>query len=140
MVDPIKVKNYFNENSESWVKDAYKHAGCNYLTPFHRVRVVKNIIKKLENIQSLLDVGCGAGHLALSIADLGIHVRGIDQNEKMIQQSQTTNPFPDWDLEDSSKRIQKSEAKWAIFKISLLKILNNLNDIPMLIKTEISIQ
>jgi 2-polyprenyl-3-methyl-5-hydroxy-6-metoxy-1,4-benzoquinol methylase len=89
MVDPIKVKNYFNENSESWVKDAYKHAGCNYLTPFHRVRAVKNIIKKLENIQSLLDVGCGAGHLALSIADLGIQVRGIDQNKKMIQQSQT---------------------------------------------------
>jgi 2-polyprenyl-3-methyl-5-hydroxy-6-metoxy-1,4-benzoquinol methylase len=87
MVNQIKVKKYFNENSGSWVKDAYKQAGYNYLTPLHRVRVVKNILKQLEGIKHLLDVGCGGGHLALSIAELGIKVRGIDQDEKMIQQS-----------------------------------------------------
>lgn len=83
-----KAKKYFDENSESWVLDGYEQAGYNYPTPFQRLRVIKNIIRQLEDLKHLIDVGCGGGQLAFSIAELGVKVTGVDQNKKMIQLAQ----------------------------------------------------
>lgn len=83
-----KTKKYFNENSETWLLDGYEQSGYNYPTPLHRLRVIKNIIRQLDNIKHLIDVGSGGGQLAFSMAELGLKVTGVDQNEKMIQAAQ----------------------------------------------------
>ncbi|CAI2717018.1 class I SAM-dependent methyltransferase [Nitrospina watsonii] len=82
------AKKYFDENGENWLIDGYEQSGHNYPTALHRVRVTKNILSQLEDVSHLLDVGCGGGQLAFSIAELGVTVTGVDQNEKMIQTAQ----------------------------------------------------
>lgn len=88
MSDKLKdkdiVKTYFADNAESWLLDAYDDAGYNYPVGFHRVRIVRQIMPKLNNVQNVIDVGCGGGQLACALALQGFDVLGVDQSETMI--------------------------------------------------------
>lgn len=42
--------------------------------------------------ESILDLGCGTGHLTAQIANLGCQVWGIDADEQMINQARQTYP------------------------------------------------
>jgi SAM-dependent methyltransferase len=75
---------YFTQNAESWLSDAYTQSGYNYPTPFHRLRVVKGIFRTLPDVTTVIDVGCGGGQLAVAIAEMGRTVHGIDQSDEML--------------------------------------------------------
>lgn len=78
------VSEYFSVNAEAWLDDAYEQSGYNYPTPQHRVRIIKDFLGKTNSIKSVLDVGCGDGTLAVTLAREGLNVLGIDQSEKML--------------------------------------------------------
>jgi trans-aconitate methyltransferase len=54
----------------------------------------KNLIPLLEPQpgESILDIGCGTGHLTKAIAETGAHVVGIDSSSSMIETARTTYP------------------------------------------------
>lgn len=83
MQNPISPSDYFKDNAESWLLDAYEQSGYNYPTPYHRLRVLKNILLLID-VNKLMDLGCGGGQLAIALAKEGINVHGVDQSEKMI--------------------------------------------------------
>lgn len=75
---------YFSRNAKSWLSDAYEQAGYNYPTPYHRLRIVRDILRRLENVNKVLDIGCGGGQLAAALAEDGLSVCGIDQSTEML--------------------------------------------------------
>ena len=87
-MDNKNVSEYFDVNAEAWLIDAYEQSGYNYPTPQHRLRVVTDILHRVDNIKRLLDLGCGGGTLAIALANGGINVHGIDQSDKMIKHAQ----------------------------------------------------
>src|SRR5260370_28120781 len=54
----------------------------------------KSLIPLLEpqTSESILDIGCGTGHLTKAIAESGAHVVGIDSSSGMIETARTTYP------------------------------------------------
>ncbi len=54
----------------------------------------KSLIPLLEPQpgESILDIGCGTGHLTKAIAESGAHVVGIDSSSSMIETARTTYP------------------------------------------------
>jgi trans-aconitate methyltransferase len=54
----------------------------------------KSLIPLLEpqSDESILDIGCGTGHLTKAIAEAGAHVAGIDSSASMIETARTTYP------------------------------------------------
>jgi trans-aconitate methyltransferase len=54
----------------------------------------KSLIPLLEpqTGESILDIGCGTGHLTKAIAESGAHVVGIDSSSGMIETARTTYP------------------------------------------------
>lgn len=54
----------------------------------------KSLIPLLEPQpgESILDLGCGTGHLTKAIAETGAHVVGIDSSPSMIETARTTYP------------------------------------------------
>lgn len=87
MQNKINPGKYFEENSESWLLDAYEQSGYNYPTPYHRLRVLKDILRQVE-VKTIIDLGCGGGQLAITLAREGYHVYGVDQSKKMIAHAQ----------------------------------------------------
>src|SRR5258707_4644091 len=54
----------------------------------------KGVISLLEPKagETILDLGCGTGHLAKSIADAGARVVGMDSSASMVEAAQTAYP------------------------------------------------
>lgn len=52
--------------------------------------------------ERILDLGCGTGHLAQTIASRGAHVVGMDQSASMIQQARDNYPDIEFDVADAS--------------------------------------
>jgi len=53
-------------------------------------RVFVELVKKLEGVQSICDLGCGNGHISGRLAALGYHVTGVDASESGIQIARRT--------------------------------------------------
>jgi 2-polyprenyl-3-methyl-5-hydroxy-6-metoxy-1,4-benzoquinol methylase len=53
-------------------------------------RVFVDLVKKLEGVQSICDLGCGNGHISGRLAALGYHVTGVDASESGIQIARRT--------------------------------------------------
>ena len=87
--EPGTIESYFKKNAESWISDAYEDVGYNYPVGFHRMRIVKQIIQGLNEVQRIIDVGCGGGHLLCALAQKGYDVLGVDQSEEMIVHAKT---------------------------------------------------
>ena len=83
MQNQISPSDYFKDNADSWLLDAFEQSGYNYPTPYHRLRVLKNILSLIE-VNKLMDLGCGGGQIAIALAKEGINVHGVDQSEEMI--------------------------------------------------------
>jgi len=79
------IESYFENNAESWILDSYEDVGYNYPVGFHRTRIVKQIIQGLNEVQRIIDVGCGGGHLLCALAQKGYDVLGVDRSEAMIE-------------------------------------------------------
>ncbi len=83
-----KVNVYFHSQSSFW-KDIYKRADV--YAEIHQQRYAR-VLDWIEQLglprdTQALDIGCGAGFLALSLADYGFSVRAIDSVEAMIEQA-----------------------------------------------------
>lgn len=88
MQNQINPSDYFENNAEGWLLDAYEQSGYNYPTPYHRLRVLKNILPLID-VNKLMDLGCGGGQLAIALAKEGINVHGVDQSEEMISHAKS---------------------------------------------------
>jgi 2-polyprenyl-3-methyl-5-hydroxy-6-metoxy-1,4-benzoquinol methylase len=55
-------------------------------------RVFVELVKKLDGIQSICDLGCGNGHISGRLAALGYHVTGVDGSVSGIQIARRTYP------------------------------------------------
>jgi 2-polyprenyl-3-methyl-5-hydroxy-6-metoxy-1,4-benzoquinol methylase len=71
-----------------WQTDA---AG-NGLSGEKLTRVFVELVKKLEGVQSICDLGCGNGHITGRLAALGYYVTGVDASASGIQIAQRTYP------------------------------------------------
>jgi 2-polyprenyl-3-methyl-5-hydroxy-6-metoxy-1,4-benzoquinol methylase len=85
-MDKSTVEKYFGENSQSWVDTSYKSDGFIYPTALARL---KKIEKLLEDIfpgakGDIVDLGCGAGHLCIRLAEVGYTTTGVDQSQSML--------------------------------------------------------
>jgi len=84
MIEKQDVSEYFSNNAESWLIDAYEQSGYNYPTPFHRLRIVRKIVASLPDVHRVVDVGCGGGQLAVALAEDGKNVLAVDQSSEML--------------------------------------------------------
>jgi trans-aconitate 2-methyltransferase len=51
--------------------------------------------------ESVLDIGCGTGHLAARIAATGIHVTGLDNSPEMVEQARRNYPALRFEIADA---------------------------------------
>jgi len=78
------VKNHFSEFAADWVQSSYEGDGYLYPTARHRTNVVCSILAELDAPARIVDLGCGGGHLAASLAGMGHIVTGFDQSAEMV--------------------------------------------------------
>lgn len=77
---------YFNTNSNGWLKEAYKDADYSYPVGYNRLRILKKILGKYNlKDKKILDIGCGGGDISLYLVSQGAVVDGIDMSESMLQ-------------------------------------------------------
>src|SRR6185369_10610124 len=55
-------------------------------------RVFVELVKRLDGVKSICDLGCGNGHISGRLAALGYQVTGIDASESGIQIARRTYP------------------------------------------------
>ena len=81
----VGIRKYFEDNARWWVLNAYKAAGYDYPTAFHRARIVLKFISGLNKKKlNIIDLGCGGGNLTFQLARAGYAILGVDQSQKMI--------------------------------------------------------
>lgn len=78
------VENHFSQYAEHWVQTSYEGKGYIYPTARHRTNVVCSIFSALKPSSHIVDLGCGSGQLAISLAKMGHVVKGFDQSAEMI--------------------------------------------------------
>lgn len=54
--------------------------------------VFVDLVKKLDGVQSICDLGCGNGHITGRLAALGYHVTGVDASASGVQIAQRAYP------------------------------------------------
>ncbi|HEU5229694.1 MAG TPA: class I SAM-dependent methyltransferase [Ktedonobacteraceae bacterium] len=84
-----QVNAYFQAESTFW-KDVY--SSSDVYAQIHQLRHVTALtwIDRLSLApgSSVLEIGCGAGFMAIALAQKGLHVQAIDSTEAMIEQAQ----------------------------------------------------
>jgi len=55
-------------------------------------RVFVKLVKKLDGVRSICDLGCGNGHITGRLAALGYHVTGVDASASGIQIARSAYP------------------------------------------------
>jgi len=55
-------------------------------------RVFVDLVKKLDGVRSICDLGCGNGHISGRLAALGYHVTGVDASASGIQIARRAYP------------------------------------------------
>lgn len=80
------VEAYFDTAAPFW-DGIYRSADVYSLVHQERRAAVLSLVADLGLPQSarVLDVGCGAGHLAIELARLGYRVEAVDRSEAMLQ-------------------------------------------------------
>jgi SAM-dependent methyltransferase len=77
--------------------------------------------------ESILDIGCGTGHLTAKIAATGAKVTGIDRSPEMIRQAREAYPAIRFEVADATK-IPLQEPFDAVFSLGKFPICCGLAD------------
>ena len=84
-----QVNAYFQAESTFW-KEVY--SSSDVYAQIHQLRHVTTLTwidsLSLAPGSSVLEIGCGAGFMAIALAKRGLHVQAIDSTEAMIEQAQ----------------------------------------------------
>ena len=83
-LDKKIVVDHFAAHAEEWLRASYDGGDYDYPTALHRARIVSGILADFETPQSVADLGCGGGDLAILLAGQGHTVTGVDQVEHMV--------------------------------------------------------
>jgi ubiquinone/menaquinone biosynthesis C-methylase UbiE len=95
-----RVHEFFNEKAALWSR---KYVGAAPLRD--RLRTFTQVVREAVPAgDTVLDLGCGAGHLAANLAGAGFQLTGCDVAERMIAEARTRFPSaanwlplpPDW--------------------------------------------
>lgn len=85
----MDYEKYFSKKYSFWIKAAYDPSGMGDYYPVgsHRLRVVLEILKDkiVTKTSSLLDMGCGGGHVAMAMVRRGYQVDAIDRSASMLR-------------------------------------------------------
>ncbi len=83
--DPLNVERYFDAVSDYW-REVYDDPGVQGLIYRERMHTALRWIDELELTPecAALDVGCGAGLMAVELARRGIHVTATDSSRRMV--------------------------------------------------------
>jgi SAM-dependent methyltransferase len=89
-----KYKQADKLNSEFYNKSCIQSNGaswkaCHYLDELMQTVYYNSIFKNIQNVKSLLDVGCGQGDLLnfLNLNKINLEYKGIDVSENMIKEA-----------------------------------------------------
>src|SRR5580692_2738913 len=74
--------------------------------------------------ERILDLGCGTGHLAAQIADIGARVVGIDSSAEMIAEARRKYPQVQFDVADA-RSFRFAEPFDAVFSNAVLHWVRN---------------
>lgn len=100
---PRNTWSNYNENSERYFNEYKK----NYFSKIHR-QFLKYLPYKIKS--SILDIGCGSGRDAHSLAKRGYLVTAVDPSTEMLRLAKTKNSHPNinW-LNDSLPQLKSLE-------------------------------
>ena len=73
--------------------------------------------------ESILDLGCGTGHLTAQIASVGVSVLGIDSSPEMIEEACRSYPGLGFDIVDA-RRLAYANQFDAVFSNAMLHWIN----------------
>ena len=93
------IRDYFTENTQAWIDNAYTENGIAPKYPLGNERVAaawQAVLDRLGQPRGrLLDLGCGGGQLCFEAAAAGMHAVGIDIADGMIEHChQQTRSLP----------------------------------------------
>lgn len=83
-MDKAFVQEYFQSHASDWVRRGYGGSSYDYPTALHRARVVAEVLAEDSRCLQVVDLGCGAGQLALALARQGHEVVALDRSATMI--------------------------------------------------------
>jgi len=77
---------HFDDASAYW-NDIYEYADVLSVVHQERRAAIRNVVSglRLPAGSRILDVGCGAGHTAIELAQMGYRVEAVDRSEKMVK-------------------------------------------------------
>lgn len=85
-MDERDWRNYFEDNATDWIKGAYDDGKYTYPVGYHRLRILKKVIKRYNlKDKKVLDIGCGGGDISFYMASKGAFVDGIDMSSSMLK-------------------------------------------------------
>ena len=85
-----QARSYFHHSARDWHSSAEAQP-LQYNVIQARNRAALDIISRVSSVSDFLDIGCGTGQLAISVAKLGIRSVGVDFAPDMIRVAEENN-------------------------------------------------
>jgi SAM-dependent methyltransferase len=86
------VREYFDRHADAWLEQAYQPGEAPAVYPIGEERIRLALAAVADAVGpggSLVDLGCGGGHLCVHAARLGLNVVGVDIAPGMIEAAQS---------------------------------------------------
>jgi len=90
------------------------------------------ILKRIGDDSSILEIGCGTGHLLRTISDLGYKATGVDISSEMIKAAKINAPAADFFECSGEKFISSAKYSAAICLFDTISHFSNLDQIELL--------
>lgn len=117
---------YFESNAKEWITDAYADGDYTYPVGYHRLRILKKILKDYDlKDKKVLDIGCGGGDISFYVASRGAFVDGVDMSSSMLKivnerkrdlpkEEQERSSFYQMEFHDIPEKIENTQYDYII--------------------------